>query len=296
MNHYLLIDVGGSSVKFAVTDDELNLTEKGKYPLAMKSPKENFYAAMNHIHNMISTEVQGIAISMPGIIDEKAGINIASSMLNDRNVPVAQVVKELTGVPVSVINDGYAAGMAELGFGNMRGIDNGIVMVLGTGIGGAMIINGSLHTGKRHAAANLSFLYTDINNPADPGTMTTNYSGIQGLKNAIEKTSGLKNIDGLKAFELIKEGNEEVKKGIELFCDHLAFQIYNLESVLDMDRVLIGGGISNEPSFITYVQEAVDRRWASAAVPFNKPEIMNCKYSSDANLIGAFYNWQLNHN
>lgn len=295
MNQYLLIDIGGSAVKYAVSDDDLNLTQNGKAPLAMASPREDVYVAIQNILSSVSGQVQGIAISMPGIIDYKKGFAYRSSMLKDGNVPVREDLEKLTGLPVSVINDGYSAGMAELGYGNLKDTENGVVLVLGTGIGGALILNHELYTGKDNSAANMSFIYSDINNPADRSTMFSFQNGIRGLKNAVRETSSLEDIDGLKAFQLISEGNEQVKAGVELFCDRLAFQLYNLQAILDLDRVLIGGGISNEPSFITYVQEAADRRWDTALIKLKKPEIMNCRFNSDANLFGALYNWKQLH-
>jgi hypothetical protein len=83
------------------------------------------------------------------------------------------------------------------------------------------------------------------------------------------------------------------KIGIFLdFCLDLAHHIYNLQAVIDAERVLIGGGISNEPMFIDLVREAVDQVFDHAifqVIP--KPDVMVCRFQADANLIGAVYNF-----
>ena len=117
--------------------------------------------------------------------------------------------------------------------------------------------------------------------------------GVQGLKDAIKAASGLDDIDGLEAFRLIKEEhNEAVLQGVKDFCWYLAFHIYNLQAIIDADRFVIGGGISNEPMFIELLKEAVEEKFASAFVPaIPLPEVITCKYLADANLVGAVYNY-----
>ncbi len=293
---YLLIDIGGSAIKYAVCDEELQLRQKGKAEVYQQRPKEELYERLGKIVDSLKTPVAGIAISMPGIINAKEGYCYRSSMLEDGDFPIAKELTERFGLPVSVINDGYSAGLAELGYGNMQDVQNGAVLVLGTGIGGALILNHELYTGSDHSAANMSFIYSNIEKPEDMRTMFAFQNGIGGLKNAIAEKGGPEDTDGIKAFRLIKEGNEQVREGLELFCDRLAFQIYNLQAILDLDRILIGGGISAEPTLIDYIRSAVDRRWQTTLIKLKKPEIEYCRFNNDANLYGALYNWKRIYN
>lgn len=292
MNHsYLLIDIGGSAIKYALCDENLNLTDKGKAELAQRSPKEDFFKAIEDLYHQFEG-VEGVAISMPGLIDERSGFCAGSSMLKEGGFNVAEELTQHLNIPVSVVNDGYAAALAELGYGNMQNAENGLVMVLGTGIGGAVILNHELFVGSHHMAGNFSFIYSDVYHPEDRGTQFGFINGINGLKDAVKETSGIEDADGIRTYQLIDAGNEEVRKGLELFCDRLAFQIYNLQIMLDVEKVLIGGGLSNDPRTIEYVKEAAERRWKSAMIPTAMPKIENCKYSNDANLLGALYNWK----
>ncbi len=289
MGRYLLIDIGGSSIKYAVSDESLNFSLTGRAACQMRSEYQEFLGWIMDIKNTVG-DVDGIAISMPGLIDYEKGVCFGSSMLKGREVKeVKKDLEELTKVRVTVNNDGYCATLAEVGYGNMVGHQNGIVTVLGTGIGGGVVINGKLYTGSHISAGNFSFIYSDINDLNNKSTMFTNYNGIEGLKKAIKETSGLDDVDGIKCFELIKQGNKEVETGLKLFCSRLAYQYYNIQCILDVERVLVGGGISNEPLFIEYVRNAVDEYWSKVAVPLRKPKIMTCKYNSNSNLLGALY-------
>ncbi|MBQ1826890.1 MAG: ROK family protein [Erysipelotrichaceae bacterium] len=288
--NYLLIDAGGSSIKYAMCNDELVLTGKGKVD-NKRTSKEEYYRKILSIRDAMPEEIDGIAISMAGKLDVRTGYCYGSAILEDREFSVSEELSALSWVKVSAINDGYAAALAELGYGNMQDAENGAVIVLGTGIGGGLIINHSLYTGAGNAA-NISFMVSDITDPFSRHSTFAMNNGIRAIKAAIFEKSGLEDIDGLKAFELIRNGNTDVRAGLELFCDRLAFQIYNLQTLLDLDKVLIGGGISNEPTFISYVNEAFDRFNAQVRVKARKPQIINCRYNNDANLLGALYNWK----
>ncbi|MBR0136929.1 MAG: ROK family protein [Erysipelotrichaceae bacterium] len=288
--NYLLIDAGGSAIKYAMCNDDLILFDKGRIDNA-RSTKEEYYSKIKSIFDSMNVKADAVAISMAGMLDVKTGFCSASNILSDKDMAIAEDLSEMLGVPVTAINDGFAAALAELGYGNMQDADNGAVMVLGTGIGGGIIIGRKLYVGKGNAG-NLSFILTNINEPFSFGNTFALRNGINGLKKAIFEKSGMEDIDGLKAFELIRAGNEDVKAGIEYFCDQLAFQIYNLQVILDLDKILIGGGISNEPTFINYVSEAFDRFLSQVRIKVRRPEIINCRYNNDANLLGALYNWK----
>lgn len=289
--YYLLIDAGGTFIKYALCDDDLQFKSKGSVPSPGRCPAEVYYQTILDIFHGFDEEIKGIGISMAGLIDYETGLCPGSALLEETNLNIADDLTRLTGLPVAVLNDGHAAGFAELGYGNLTDVRNGLIMVLGTGIGGSLVLDHKFYAGSHKTAGNLSFLLTDINHTA-PGKTFAYYNGIRGLMAAIEETSGLSGIDGLKAFQLIREGNKEVENGLIKFCDHLAFQIFNIQHLLDLDRVLIGGGISREPLLIDYIRDSYEKLASVQRVRPHDPEIMACRYSNDANLLGALYNWK----
>lgn len=295
MEKYLAVDVGGSALKYAVIDEQLNFADHGSVPIDV-SAREKTFGTIREVFEAHGSGCAGIGMSIPGSIDRYKGFAYSGgAFLWVDHEPYAEEVSNiLNGIPVTIVNDAKSAAMAEMGYGNLQGISNGIVLVLGTGIGGAIILNGNLIQGTHFTSGEFSFLRGDVEERNGDSDNFAVYNGIPGLKEAVRKASGLENIDGLKAFKLIKEEhNEQVLLGIKDYCYHLAFHIYNLQAALDVERVLIGGGISNEPMFLQLVQEAADKKFDSAFMHLiQKPEIMACRYHNDANLIGAVYNFR----
>lgn len=289
---YLTIDLGGTAIKHAVMDEDLTFFEKGVID-ARTTEEQYFFEDIRGLWETYGSGCEGLAISMPGVIDRRRGIartGGAYMWVHDR--PLARELEELLGTRVAIVNDGKAATYAEVGFGNLRDVSVGVTLVLGTGIGGGYVIDGNVVDGAHFTAAEFSMLRANI----DPTTNEDHwvfYNGVIGLKAAIRQTSGLDDVDGLEAFRLIREEhNEQVLEGVRLFCWHLAHHIYNIQAVLDAERFVLAGGIMGEPTFLGMVQEAVDRKFAEARWHLlHQPEIMPCKFRRDANLVGALYSF-----
>lgn len=294
MKKYLAIDLGGTAIKYGVVNENLEFIAKGKVPSRCES-KEVFVEDLRKIWNELGEGTEGMCISMPGVIDRYKGFaHTGGAFTWVRQLPVASILHDELGIDVTICNDAKAAALAEIGFGNLKGIRNGAAIILGTGIGGAIMINNQLIDGSHYSAGEFSFLREDVKARENNTDIFAFTNGVQGLKNAIQNASGLENVDGLEAFRLIKEEkNEKVLQGVRDFCWYLAFHIYNLQVALDLERFVIGGGISNEPMFIELVQEAVKAKFESAIFPgIPMPEVIVCRYQSDANLIGAVYNFK----
>lgn len=293
MKKYLAIDMGGTAIKYGVLDEELNFSEHGKID-ARTDTMESVFADIQNLYDQYGEGTEGVCISMPGVINRKKGFAHSGGAYKwVHELPVASLLSEKLGAPVTICNDAKAAALAEIGYGNMQYVTNGICIILGTGIGGAVIVNGNLVDGTHFSSGEFSFLRGHVNDRTNRSDLFFATNGVAGLKAAIKKETGLDEIDGLKAFKMIKEeNNEEVLKGVKEFCLDLAHHIYNVQAVIDAERVLIGGGISNEPMFIDLVKEAVDEVFDHAIFPvIPKPEVMVCRFQADANLIGAVYNF-----
>ena len=293
MKKYLALDLGGTAIKYGVLDEELNFSAHGKID-ARTDSQEVVFEDLRKIYDEYGEGVEGVCISMPGVIDRKKGFAHTGGAYKWVNkMPIASMLSEEFGVPVTICNDAKSAALAEIGYGNMQYVTNGMCIILGTGIGGAIIVNGNLVDGTHFSSGEFSFLRGHVDDRTNRRDIFYATNGVGGFKAALKKATGLDEIDGLKAFRMIKEDhNEEALQGVKEFCLDLAHHIYNLQAVLDCERVLIGGGISNEPMFIDLVREAVDTVFDGAFAPvIPKPQVMVCRFQADANLIGAVYNF-----
>ena len=301
MKQYLVFDIGGTFIKYALMDGQNVLLEHDKVISPVDS-LESLLGALERIGNQFAGRYEGAAVSMPGRIDTQNGIaHTGGAFTFIWNIPIAALIAERLGVPVTVANDGKCAANAELNGGALTGVADGAVIVLGTGTGGGIVLDGKVRMGHTFAAGELSVLPTDFINISKgiDGLRSDNIDSIwanamsaTGLLQRFAVRKGLPKlghgIDGFAFFKAYDAGEPEAAEALADFARQAAAGIYAVQSVLDLQRFAIGGGISARPEVTDAIRQAVDKQFAAIPfTPFGKPEIVRCKYGNDANLIGA---------
>lgn len=299
MKNYLSIDIGGTEIKCARLDRAGNILEKWK--VATPHEKKPFLEAIDQIIKKHCVEnIKGIAFCAPGKI-EKTQIHFGGSLPFLEGVDFAKIYQSLNK-PIAVINDGKAAALAEEWLGNLKDIKNCAAIILGTAVGGGLIVNGQLINGMHYQAGELSFMQLNSHEEHDEGFkgfVGADLSAV-GMVNYINKT--LHNADlnnGFKAFAAIKSGNAAAIAIFKEYCEQLALLIMNLQAVIDVQRIAIGGGISAQPILVEQINSSYDNLVDSSPLyrkTLQKPEIVNTKFQNDANIYGALYNLLLHVN
>ena len=301
MEKYLVFDWGGTFLKYALMDENADIIEKDKVPSPQPddSTKEMFMELLDSIISKYIDDIKGIAISMPGMIDKKNGYCITAGWLT--YLAGSYLVDELSdkyGVPVSVENDGKCAALAEYWKGSLSDVDNGAVFVLGTAVGGGIIINGRLYTGNHYSAGEYSYMCMKTENTDDFYSYLGYSGGSKALIRYVAEFTGEnpEDLDGVKVFERANKGEEAVLKGLKKYTDILAIGLYNINVMLDFDKIAIGGGISKQPLLLEYIQKSIDEfHDQNPNGPKEeykpKPYVVVAKFYNDANLIGALFNY-----
>ena len=139
MKQYLLIDIGGTFIKYSLADEQARKISGGKVPTPLTN-MDDLLAVIEGFAAPLQGQFVGCAISMPGRIDTRNGIAHTGGMLSAFmwEQPFAAQVEARLGVPVTIANDGKCAAAAEGWTGALAGVENGLVLVLGTGIGGGI--------------------------------------------------------------------------------------------------------------------------------------------------------------
>lgn len=288
---YLCLDVGGSSIKYALIDKKLHFYEKGNV-ITPYEGAEKYLDVLESIYQKYSRIVDGIAMSVPGIIDSENGICITGGNLTYiHNFPLVSELEKRCKVPVTIMNDAKAAAMAEAKWGALSDCKDGVVIVLGTGCGGALVKNGTVHMGKHFSAGEFSFLMTDPSGNFSDNTLGV-LSGKDYLNKLAAKTRGesVEHITGFQVFQWANEGDERILQVLDTFTQTIAYMIVNLQLIFDPDRFVIGGGISQQPLLLKYIQKNLDKYYALYPEDFKlfpRAEVTVCKYFNDSNLIGA---------
>ena len=297
MANYLAVDVGGTNVKYALMNEQTEILEKGEYPTPMEGGLDEFVSSLKKVYQKYEDKADALVMSAPGKIDSQKGYFYTSGALQYIDgINLGDRLKEAgINVPFAVENDAKAAALAELWKGSMKGISSGVVMVLGTGIGGAVIIDGKLYRGHTFSAGELSGMPLHLDRfPYDMDQMWALQNGVGFMvKDYAERTQkDPSELNGRILFHDANEGNHDALAAIDHYCEGLAAGIMSLQFVLDVQRFAIGGGISKQPLLIQKLKKKTDEYYATAkGMPASVPEIVPCTFGNDANMIGALYHY-----
>lgn len=295
MKHYMSFDLGGTNIKYAVVNDNAEIIEKGK----IATPKRNLdelIALIEEITNRFKEkyEFKGVAMSCPGAVDNIRGIIGGSSAIPYIHGPnMRELIQEKTGLRVSLENDANCAALAEVWKGVAKNVNDVLFVVCGTGVGGSIIKNKTLHTGQHLHGGEFGYMIMDKD--FEKGIFKT-LSDTGSTHALIKKAAELKGIlpeelNGEMVFKLAEENDEACKKAIDSFFMYLATGIYNLQYMYDPEMIVIGGAISARDDIVEEINKRLDIIMKNITYAKVYPRVERCAYLNDANILGAVYNF-----
>ena len=280
-----VFDIGGSSVKHALWADE-TLQEQSTFPTpeTWEDMKTELLKVLEK-HRTLGL-VEGVAISAPGAVDDKKGIiGGCSAVPYIHNFLIHNELATLFELPVSLENDANCAALAEIFKGAAKDVDSALFIVIGSGIGGAIIQNRKLHKGRNLFGGEFGFMLLN-----DTQTLSDLGSPVQAAKRYREEMN-LDAADGPFLFNEADRGEPVAMKYVESLIDSLARGIYNLSTSFNPDLVIIGGGISNRTDIVERITDKTKyylNRHRAGDLELN---IVPCAFRSEANLVGAVVNF-----
>lgn len=292
MKQYLTMDLGRGWLRWSITNERLDVIKHGKLEITSTQEKDALFSPIKQLADTYRLQVEGIAISMPGIIDSECGIAYSGGIYRwARNEPLALEIKELTGLKTVLVNDAKAAALAEVGYGSLKGVQNGVMlMLLGTGIGGAIIRDGKLMNGAHFGAGEFSYLTDCYVRQEDNADMFALACSLNGLTKVVQETTGQENMNILKIMFGLNRNREDIKKGVKIYCNRLANYIYNIQCIIDASVFIISGNITDEPTFMKMIQDAVDERFEKDLYHnIFQPDIKEVTFHEDSRKYGAVF-------
>lgn len=320
---YIVIDFGGTLAKYAVMDENANVLLRGEQKAPVDT-KEAFFDFIVKLYEAQSKEqkIDGIAISMPGVIDEKQGyVKTAGAYLALYDMDLTEELKDRIPVPVAVENDGKCGALAEVWKGNLSECKDGIVMILGTALAGGIIKDRRIHKGQNLSAGEFSYILLG-EEPALKNTAigkcgvaallfeacrrkgidvkkTQNYPLLGGFMDAQEnltewndRTEYAKGMDGYQFFQLLEAGDEDICSLYKEYTQNLAKMILNLQTIYAPEKILIGGGICRQSRLVVDIRKEYEKLQDIYLGIYTVPcEIEVCKFENEANQYGALYNF-----
>ena len=310
---FLVFDIGGSSIKYALLTSDGDISCKGKMPTPLDY-ETGISDLLESIHNVyceykMKSDIEGIAVSLPGQIDVDRGIVYGGGALTYlHKVGLGKLISDrCDGIRTTLENDGKCAALAEVWKGNAKGCKDACVLVFGTGIGAGIIKDGRIHRGKNLTAGEVSYLIEGmtrkqledtLGKQATSVEMTwdtfpfwwTSMSSTGGRVYSMRKLKGNMNISGEDIYRMAAEGDAEVQEFLEEWYFDIAKKLCNIQVMFDPEIILLGGGISAQPLFVEGVKKYVDKI-KQLAREYSKIKVDVCKYLNDSNLLGAVYNY-----
>lgn len=293
MTQYLVYDVGGTNLKYALMDNGGNIITKGKVASPDNLPA--FKQALFDIADQFTDEFEAIAMCAPGKIDTKEKtIYYGGALTYLDGFNLVENLGDRYQVPASVENDGKAAALAEQWLGELKGVDTGAMMTLGTGVGGGIIANGKLLHGRDFQAGELSWMLLRASEGVEKVTSYTAIlcSAVQMIKRVNESLGNDQLDDGLAAFTAINKRQPGAYDIFSEFCANIAQMILNVQTVINGEKIVIGGGISAQPILIEEINYQFEKLLGSNEMLGGQiipPDIVAARFQNDANLYGALY-------
>lgn len=295
MKKYLSLDVGGTNIKYGILNEMGEILYKDKFPT--ETNKEKFLDTIVNLAEKYKKEedIQALALSMPGVIDTKRGHLITAGALFELyDFGMKDYLEKILGIPVSIDNDVNCVALAEKWLGSGKDSDNFICIAVGTGIGGAIVIDGKLYRGHRFAAGEFGFALSRTREDGDTRHASLSLTGSTqgGLIKAYKKLTG-QELNGEEIFDRYQKGEEAAKRIFMNFYENLSVGIFNLIYSLDPEKVLIGGAISENKVVMDELnQHVLDIKNAHRDMKnLEVAKIEACKFNNDSGIIGALYNY-----
>lgn len=295
MDEFFGIDIGGTSVKWAVLDEGFSIHDRGSIPTSFSTADEAVSALVSLVEPYES-RVKAIGVSAPGGIyeaDPDGTIHRGGALTYMDGCPLGKLLRERFDMPVAVNNDGKCCALGEYAAGALRGTKVGVVIAIGTGIGGGIVIDGHVLRGANCFAGEFSFLRSDAQAPASMDTIFGGMGGWRSLVSMILDEKGMENdgsVDGRKAFEWVAAGDKDAQRGLDRYALMFDSMLANLQAVIDPEVFAIAGGISCHPELIeafkAQMPHAVEG-FTGALAGFPTPRVCAAALGNDANLYGA---------
>lgn len=304
MEYAIGIDLGGTSIKYALVDKAGNSSFEGRLPSFASDSAEAVVGQLIKAATTVSEEaakrnwaIKGIGLGTPGIVDETNRIVLggAENIVGWENIDVASLLEEQLHLPVVVGNDANLMGLGETKFGAGRDCTHVVFLTVGTGIGGAVIIDGKLFNGFANRGTELGhvpLIATGERCACGAVGCLEHYASTAALVrrfSALAKERGMKfdaEIDGELIVRLYHEGFPLAMDCMNEHFYYLGRGIAGFINIFSPQRIVIGGGVAESGTFyIEKIKEIVKE----SAIPdcALNTEIVVAELGNKAGLIGA---------
>lgn len=302
------IDVGGTNIKAGIVDKNLSLVCKASIPTGVGRSERDIIKDMADLiitmaknNNISISDIASVGIGIPGVA--KNGVVVALHNLFWHDVNLKSIFNEFLDIPIFIDNDATVAAVFEYHLGALANCRVGVLLTLGTGIGGGIIINGKAFSGANGLGGELGHIVVAKNGLActcgNKGCLET-YASATALvrmgrlcvlervdsKLCIAADNDYRNVTAKMVIDSAKQGDQIAISIVDEFVDYLALGITSIINMLDPEIVALGGGLSSAGDFL--LEKVIAACYGKGVFKDQKyADIKIAKSGNDAGIIGA---------
>ena len=274
------IDIGGTSVKLGIFDTGAGLVRTEKLVTGSAEP-EKIVAGIAEFVNNADVELCGVGTA--GNVDTEKGL-VTADNLRWTNVPLRDMLAKATGQRVWVDNDANAALMAEWYDGACRGVQTAVYITLGTGVGGALIVNGKPWRGHTNTACEFGHIITHADGLPCSCTRRGCFE-MYASAGALLRYTGAESVK--RVMDGLEEGDKAIAAGFRTYIHELGLGMVSLIMTFNPEVFVIGGGLAALGGrLLTGIRNEVYGAFSERPDYF-LGNICLARHGNDAGMIGA---------
>jgi glucokinase len=286
MTEVIGIDLGGTAIKLGRFTQDGNCLQSFSVPTPQPSTPDAVIDMMVYAIEKLApglANISAIGVGTPGPADLAGRVaKIAINLDGWIDIPVATLIQSRTGVPVVVGNDGNCAGLGEHWLGAGRNYRNSVLLTLGTGVGGAVFLNGALFTGHAGSAGELGLIALDASGYACK-------SGNNGSLEQFLSGQAIRRMTGKEPEEMGKLAATGDRSALEFWDSYgrnLGIGLTSIIYILTPEVAIIGGGIgASAQYFLPAALREIEQRVMEVSRPGFK--LIEAKLGNQAGITGA---------
>lgn len=299
------VDLGGTKMLLGVLDPDSKVLWESREGSTGQSEDELVDLLVREVGEARAARpgAAAVGLGIPATVDHERGVAVSAVNLPLKDLPIRELASERTGLPIFVDNDANVAALAEHLYGAARGVENAVMLTIGTGIGGGLILGGEIYRGSTGAGAELGHTVIEVDGPPCQGncpgrgcveTLASGTAlGREGRAAAErEPDSALaamradgREIDGRAVTEAALAGDRAAREVFDLVGTRLGAALASFANIFEPGVIVIGGGvIAAGDLLLEPARRELERR---ALPPMNRTPVVAAELGGDAGMIGA---------
>jgi glucokinase len=255
------VDLGGTKLYGALANIGGEILDEVHRSLHGSTGEKSFTLLCSIIDNLIESSKRcnlpllGIAVGAPGVTHSRLGMVEWAPALNWRDFPLRHRLEECFRLPVQVENDVNLAVLGEQWFGSGKGVNNLVLLAIGTGMGAGLILDGAIYRGQTESAGEVGYMVSSVS------ALRRTYNGFGAMESIVSGTGIAErariilegqltqekcaSLTAMDVFDAARQGETWAKQVVDDTVDHLSITIANIACLLDPELIVLGGGVAN---------------------------------------------------